>query len=141
MLFNHGDVILNQLDIGSYHNANSSMTMEGGMLTLPKYLRIGEMTGATGKFIQRRGDIRTVEIFVAAANVGDGTDRHAQGELEVRGGSILTRHLTLGWGMGSTRANSYRRLRAAEVPILVLDYFWVGIRGSADGTSDNGNGL
>jgi hypothetical protein len=134
VLFNHGDITLNQVDVGSFHNAKSTMTMEGGMLTLPHYLRIGEMTGASGKFVQRGGDIRTVEIFVAGASVGDGTDRHARGELEIRGGSIVTRHLTLGWGLGS--AGRIHIVGSAAKPILVLDYFWVGIRGGAEGTSD-----
>jgi hypothetical protein len=134
VLFSRGDVTLNQVEVGSYHNAKSTMIMEGGMLTLPHYLRIGEMTGASGRFIQRGGDIRTVEIFVAAGNVGDGADRHARGELEIRGGSIVTRHLTLGWGLGS--AGRIHIVGSAARPILVLDYFWVGIRGEADGTSD-----
>jgi pectate lyase len=134
VLFDHGDVTLNQLEVGSYHKAKSTLIMEGGMLTLPHYLRIGEMTGASGRFIQRGGDIRTVEIFVAAGNVGDGTDRHARGELEIRGGSIVARHLTLGWGMGST--GRIHIVGSAAKPVLVLDYFWIGVRGEAEGTSD-----
>ena len=132
--FTQGDVVLHQLDVGSFHAAHSSLTMEGGMLTLPGNLRIGEMTDASGKVVQTGGDIRTVEIFVVGSNPGDGTDRHAHGELEVRGGSIVTRHLTLGWGIGSQ--GRIHIVGSAAQPILVLDYFWVGVRGQAEGRSE-----
>lgn len=121
-----GDVFVSQLDIGSFHDAHASMTMNAGTLTVSKLLRIGESTGSTGSLTQTGGNIRALEICIAAANTGNGTDRKATGELEVRGGGILTRHLTLGWGAGSTA-----RLRMAgsgATPLLVLDYLWIGIR-------------
>lgn len=121
-----GDVSVSQLDIGSFHGARATMTMDGGTLTVSKLLRIGETTGAAGKFIQNEGSIRALEIIVGGANMGNGTDRNATAEFEVRGGSILTRHLALGWGMGSTER--LRIVGSGAAPLLVLDYLWIGIR-------------
>jgi pectate lyase len=126
VVLSRGDVSVSQLDIGSFHDARASMTMDGGTLTLSKLLRIGEVTGAAGSFIQTGGNIRALEICIAAANLGNGIDRKATGELEVRGGSILTRHLTLGWGAGSTAR--LHVVGSAAAPVLVLDYLWIGVR-------------
>ena len=132
VLFSQGDVTLHQLEVGAFHDARSTLVMEGGMLAVPHFIRLGEMTGTSGRLLHRGGDIRTVEIFVGAASVGNGADRHGRGELEVRGGSIVTRHLTLGWGTGSH--GRIHIVGSAAQPVLVLDYFWVGIRGPTDGS-------
>jgi hypothetical protein len=118
--------MLNQLDVGSYHEARASMTMAGGSLMLSKLLRIGESKGTAGKFVQAGGDIRALEICIAAANLGTGTDRGTTGEFEIRGGSLLTRHLTLGWG-ASSKAH-LRVVGSKARPVIVLDYLWIGVR-------------
>ena len=51
--------------------------------------------------------------------MGIGTDRHANGDVEIRGGSVLTRHLTFGWGAGST---AHLRIVGSKArPVVVLD--------------------
>ena len=121
-----GDVLVSQLDVGSFHDAHAAMTMDGGTLTASKVLRIGEMTGAAGTFIQNSGSIRALEICVGGSNSGNGTDRKATADFEVRGGGILTRHFTLGWGIGST--TRFRVVGSGASPVLVLDYLWIGVR-------------
>jgi len=128
-----GDVALSQLDVGAYHDADASCVMDGGTLMLSRLLRIGEMTGAAGKFVQNDGELLALEVCVAGANSGSGGDRQATGELEIRGGSLLTRHLTLGWGGGSTAR--LRIVGSKARPLAVLDYLWVGIRQEGVGGS------
>jgi len=121
-----GDVMLGGLDVGSFHDGHSSMMMTGGSLTVSKIMRFGEMTGSVGTFTQTGGDLRALEICVGAANVGKDYDRKTRGEMEVSGGSLLTRHLTLGWGGGG--AARLRIVGSKARPIAVLDYFWIGVR-------------
>ncbi len=121
-----GDVITSGLDVGSFHKAHASMSLSGGTLTVSKIMRFGELTGAAGKFTQTGGDLCALEICVGAANTGEGGDRKTIGEMEVRGGSLLTRHLTLGWGGGSSAR--LRIVGSKARPIAVLDYFWIGVR-------------
>ena len=96
----------------------------GGTLTVSKLLRIGETTNAAGRFIQTGGSILALQIIIGGANIGDGTDRNATADFEVRGGGILTRHLSLAWGMGSTAR--LRMVGSEAAPLLVLDYLWIG---------------
>jgi hypothetical protein len=78
-------------------------------------------------------EILALEICVGGASIGSGSDRRATGELEIRGGSLLTRHLTLGWGGGSTAR--LRIVGSKARPLAVLDYLWVGIRQEGVGGS------
>jgi hypothetical protein len=128
-----GDVALSQLDVGAYRDADATCVMDGGTLMLSKLLRMGEMTGAAGKFVQNDGEILALEICVGGASTGSGSDRRATGELEIRGGRLLTRHLTFGWGGGSTAR--LRIVGSKARPLAVLDYLWVGIRQEGVGGS------
>ena len=53
--------------------------MDGGTLMLSRLLRMGEMTGAAGKFVQNDGEILALEICVGGASIGSGGDRQATG--------------------------------------------------------------
>lgn len=127
--FSEGDVLLSRLNIAAYHQAHSTFTMSGGQLTASNLVLIGEATGTSGHLMQTGGDLRALEICVGAANLGTGSAPGPAGELEVSGGSILTRHLTFGWGTNSTAR--LHIIGSQARPIAVLDYLWIGIR-SAD---------
>lgn len=121
-----GDVLLSRLNLGAYHNARSALTMNGGQFTASTLVLIGEASGTSGRLVQTGGDLRALEICVGGANLGPGTKPGTAGELEVSGGSILTRHLTFGWATGSTARLHIVGSKAR--PIAVLDYLWIGIR-------------
>ncbi|MGV3660894.1 MAG: pectate lyase family protein [Prosthecobacter sp.] len=122
-----GDVMLSRLNVGAYHNARSALTMSGGQFTASSLVLLGESAGTSGRLMHTGGDLRALEICVGGANLGPGTTPGTAGELEVRGGSILTRHLTFGWASGSTARLHIVGSKAR--PIAVLDYLWIGIRG------------
>jgi hypothetical protein len=121
-----GDLMLNRLNLAAYHNARSVLTMSGGSFTLSTLLLIGEASGTSGRLVQTSGDLRALEICVGGASIGTGATPGTAGELEVRGGSILARHLTFGWTAGSTARLHIVGSKAR--PIAVLDYLWIGIR-------------
>ena len=121
-----GDVMLSRLNLAAYHQARSSLTLSGGQLTASALVLIGEAAGTSGRLVQTGGDLRALEICVGGANLGPGTAPGPVGELEVRGGSLLTRHLTFGWAAGSTARLHIVGSKAR--PIAVLDYLWIGIR-------------
>src|SRR3954470_7132103 len=54
--FSQGDVTLHQLEIGAFHDAQGTFAMEGGLLAVPHFIRLGEMTGTSGHLVQRGGD-------------------------------------------------------------------------------------
>jgi pectate lyase len=121
-----GDILLSRLNLGAYHQSQPTLTMSGGQLTASDLVLIGEATGTSGRLVQTGGDLRALEVCVGAANLGPGTSPGPAGELEISGGSLLTRHLTFGWATGSTARLHIVGSKAR--PIAVLDYLWIGIR-------------
>jgi hypothetical protein len=121
-----GDILLSRLNVAAYHKAHSALTMSGGQLTASALVLIGEAADTSGRLVQTGGDLHALEICVGGANLGPGTSPGPAGELEISGGSLLTRHLTFGWATGSTARLHIVGSKAR--PIAVLDYLWIGIR-------------
>ena len=121
-----GDVVCSRLDVGSFHKANAEMAVSGGGLWVSSLLRVGETSGAAGRLVQTGGEINALEICVGGANTRDDTNARSTSALEISGGKIFTRHLTLGWTLGSQTTLRISGSKAA--PVAVLDYLWIGIR-------------
>jgi pectate lyase len=96
---NQAHATVSRLDLGTERNADVSLTMHEGSLAVVEFIRLAENAGSHGKFVLRGGRVCTTEVAVSAMNEGEGVCR---AELEVHGGRLLTRYLTLGYRAGST---------------------------------------
>ena len=113
-----GDVALSRLELGVDRNSDGALTMNGGSLMALESIRLGELTGSCGRFIVNGGRICATEIAIGGLNEGDGSDRACHGEMEIRGGDIVTRYLALGYGAGSTARLSVVGSKAGSIVAL-----------------------
>jgi len=118
-----GNAVVSRLDLGSNKGDDATFTMDGGSLFALEFLRIGEATGSKGKFVLNGGRLCTTEIGDGGMNNGSGEMPACSGELEIRGGSILTRYLALGWQVGSKARLHVVGSKADSIVVLNYAYF------------------
>lgn len=120
-----GAVALSRLELGIERNADVSLTMNGGLLMALETIRFGELAGSRGRFVVNGGRVCVTEIGIGGMNEGDGSDRACRGEMEIRGGDVMTRYLALGWGAGSTAR--LRVVGSKAGSIVALNAVWCSI--------------
>lgn len=104
-----------RLDLGIDRNADASLTMHGGSLAAVEFLRIADGAGSHGRFILRGGRVCATQVAVGGL---DEAETGCRAELEVHGGSLMTRYLTLGYRAGSTAQLRVVGSRAAWIVAL-----------------------
>jgi hypothetical protein len=124
--FANGEALVNRVEVATNRPGNAKLTVSGGALFGGEMVRAGEVTGAHGRIIQTGGLIVTNGVYIGGANPGHGTDRACTGELELRGGRLVTRHLAFGWAGDSTAR--LRIVGSQLEPPVALDYLWLGHR-------------
>lgn len=97
-----GKAVASRVDVGPSKGDNASLTLDGGSLFALDFLRMGEAPGSHGKVVLKSGRLCVTEIGLGGMNEGNGELPAADGALEIRGGSVMTRYLMLAWQMGST---------------------------------------
>jgi hypothetical protein len=100
--FKSAHAALTRLELGTNPQADVVLTMDGGSLVALEFIRLGERAGSHGKFVLHGGRVCTPEIAIAGLNEGTRADSGCRAEMEIHGGSVLTRYLMLGWRTGST---------------------------------------
>lgn len=120
-----GEAAVSRLELGVERNADAALTMNGGSLTAVEFIRLGELTGSRGRFAVNVGHVCATEIAIGGLNEGDGSDRACCGEMEIRGGDVMTRYLALGWGAGSTAR--LRVVGSKAGSIVALNAIWCSI--------------
>jgi pectate lyase len=113
-----GRVVLSRLDLGERPGSDAALIVDGGSLMAMEHIRVAELTGSHGRLVVHSGRLLTGELAIAALNEGDGTDRRASGEMEIRGGDVLARYLSLGWGRGSAADLRVIGSRASRILFL-----------------------
>ncbi|MCX6898883.1 MAG: hypothetical protein NT105_09300 [Verrucomicrobia bacterium] len=120
-----GNVALSRLELGENKNSDVALTMNGGSLMALEHIRLGELTGSCGRLVVNGGHVCVTEIGIGGLNEGNGTDRACRGEMEIRGGDVMTRYLALGYGAGSTARLRVVGSKASN--IVALNAIWCSI--------------
>lgn len=97
-----GDVAAARLDIGTTEKSAALFTMSGGTLCATEFVRLGEVAGSHGRFELTGGVLCTTEFAIGGMNQREKIEPPCEAELEISGGSLITKYLALGWMSGST---------------------------------------
>lgn len=122
----HGDALAGNLDVGTSRQADVTLTISGGTLTIPRLLRLSEDTGTTARLFVKGGEVAATSISVGPGNQGTGKDRCGHGTLEHSGGTILARDMWLAAGSNST--GEVRLVGSASGGIVLVDGLLCGVR-------------
>ena len=113
------EVALSHLDLGEKTGSDVSLTIQSGVLGAMEFIRVGEYSGSQGKLLVNGGSVCTTQIGLGGMNEGEKTESPCRAEMEVRGGSIITRYLSMGWRLGST--STLRMVGAKAESFVVLN--------------------
>ncbi|MCX6910247.1 MAG: hypothetical protein NTY01_19690 [Verrucomicrobia bacterium] len=125
VILSSGEAAVSRLEVGVNRNSDALLTMNDGSLMALEFIRLGELTGSRGRFVVNGGRVCVTEIGIGGMNEGDGTDRACRGEMEIRGGDVVTRYLALGYGAGSTAR--LRVVGSKAGSIVALNSIWCSI--------------
>jgi hypothetical protein len=128
-----GNAVVSRLELGISKRDDALFTMDGGSLFALEFVRIGEAAGSKGKFVLNGGRICTTEIGIGGMNDGSGETPACEAELEIRGGSILTRYLAMGWQIGSKARLHIVGSKADSIVVLN----WANFTGPTDPRGSN----
>lgn len=111
------------LAVGASRGDDARLLLKGGSLVVRRnFVQIGELAEGAGEIVVENGALHSCgPVYIAAAN---GALRSCSGTLRVRGGSVVARLFTLGWGAGSTARLAIEGSRAEAVE--ALDYITAG---------------
>jgi hypothetical protein len=91
-----------RLDVAQSSNAEATVTLDGGTLNATEFVRLGELGNSRGRLVINGGRLCTTEIGVGGMNGGATKGTPCDAEMEVRGGTVVTKYLMVGWRTGST---------------------------------------
>jgi len=102
VVFDGGDAVVARIDLGTRAKSDATLVLNGGSLGALEMIDVGEYADSHGSIVVNGGRLCATEIGIAGLNEGGGESPACRAEMEVRGGSVLAKYLTLGWRAGST---------------------------------------
>ena len=119
-----GQAVTGGLQVGAGRGDDVRLELAGGQLVVRRnFIRIGEEDGGVAQIVQEAGALHCPSAtYIGGANGTPG--RACRGTLRIRGGSFVSRVVTLGWGCGSEALLAIEGSRADAVH--VLDYITLG---------------
>ncbi len=123
VVIERGDVAVSRLDLGTRAGSAATLTMSGGALATLEFIRLGEAPGSHGRFVLHGGLVRTMELAIGGLEYGGGETPACGAEMEIRGGSVLTRYLEVGTRIGSAPLLRVVGSKAESIVALNSIYF------------------
>lgn len=114
-----GDVLVHVVEIAQHRAA---LTLDGASLTSIYNVTTGNRTGSDGRLILKSGSLFTGAVYIAG---GGGPRQRGTGTVEIRGGSLVTKVVALGWSAGSRC--TLRVVGSKATAIAVEDGISVGV--------------
>ena len=100
VVLDKGEVVVSRLDLGTRAKSDATLVINGGSLNV-QLVDVGEYADSHGSIVLNGGRICATEIGIGGLNEGGGESPACRAEMEIRGGSLLTKYLALGWRTGS----------------------------------------
>jgi hypothetical protein len=118
----HTNVLVTRLAVGDGGNSLASLILDGPSLTASGGMDVGKHTGSDGRLVVKSGRLFAGIIFVSG---GGGGGMQGRGNIEIQGGSVVTKNIALGNSSGSHCTLHIVGSKASG--ILVEDYLSIGV--------------
>src|SRR6266850_2134978 len=116
------NVLVNHLGVAEGGNSLASMILDGPSLTVSGTMDVGKYNGSDGRFVVKSGRLFVGMIFVAG---GGGPDLRGRGNIEIQGGTVVTKNIALGNSSGDHSTLHIVGSKASA--IAVEDYLSIGV--------------
>lgn len=116
------DVLVNHLSVGDGGNSLASLVLDGPSLTVSGAIDVGKYNGSDGRFVLKSGHLFLGTIFVSG---GGGPGMRGRGNVEIEGGSLVTKDIELGVSAGCS--STVRVVGTKASGIVAEDGLHIGV--------------